>query len=189
MTAVDEGGVAVGADRIAARTVIWGAGVTASPLAATLGVPLDRSGRVRVEPRPDACPGARLRVRDRRPRVRSSRTATPLPGVAPAAIQMGHHAAANIRRAVRGEPLAALPLPRQGLAGDDRPQSRRRPWSGRLHLSGLVAWMAWLLIHIFFLIGFRNRLVVLFTWTWAYLTWQRSARLILSYGREPPRLG
>ena len=57
---------------------------------------------------------------------------------------------------------------------------------GRLHLSGFVAWAAWLFVHIFFLIGFRNRFVVLFTWTWAYLTWQRSARLILGYGREEP---
>ena len=104
-----------------------------------------------------------------------------MPGVAPAAMQMGRHAARNIARALRGEPPAAVPLPRQGLARHHRPQRRRSPSSGGCTSRASLAWLAWLAVHIFFLIGFRNRLVVMIDWAWAYLTYQRSARLI--FGR------
>ena len=182
---VDRRGVTVGADRIAARTVVWAAGVKASPIAATLGVPLDRQGRVRVLG-DLTIPGAPcvLVVGDL---AVLEQDGLPVPGVAPAAIQMGAHAARNVLRALRGQPLRAFRYRDKGsLATIGR--SRAIAVVGRLHLSGLVAWLAWLLVHIFFLIGFRNRFVVLFTWTWAYLTWQRSARLILGYGRgaAPP---
>jgi NADH dehydrogenase len=183
VTGIDAGGVTVGADRIAARTVIWGAGVRASPLAATLGVPLDRHGRVRVNP--DLTVPGHACVFVIGDLAALEQDGRPVPGVAPAAIQMGHHAAGNIRRALRGDTLSPFRYRDKGsLATIGR--SRAVGLVGRLHLTGVVAWMAWLLIHIFFLIGFRNRLVVLFTWTWAYLTWQRGARLILSYGHESP---
>ena len=109
----------------------------------------------------------------------------PVPGVAPAAIQMGVHAAGNVLRAVRGE--ASLPF-RYRDKGSLATIGRRRAVAvvGALRLSGLVAWLAWLGVHIFFLIGFRNRFVVMFTLAWAYLTYDRSARLILGYGRERP---
>jgi NADH dehydrogenase len=183
VTGVDEHGVDVGADRIAARTVVWAAGVAASPLGAALGAPVDRAGRVRV--------GADLAVPGR-PEVlvigdlvSLEQDGRPVPGIAPAAIQMGVHAAENVVRAVRGEPLAPFRYRDKGsLATIGR--SRAVGVIGRLHLSGFVAWAAWLLVHIFFLIGFRNRFVVMFTWTWAYVTWQRSARLILGRDRGEP---
>jgi NADH dehydrogenase len=107
----------------------------------------------------------------------------PVPGVAPAAMQMGAHAAGNVRRALRGEPLLPFHYRDKGQLATI---GRRRAVAvlGRLRLSGLVAWLAWLGVHIFFLIGFRNRFVVLFTWAWAYLTYDRSARLILGRGTD-----
>jgi NADH dehydrogenase len=101
-----------------------------------------------------------------------------VPGVAPAAMQMGRHAGENLLRALRGEPLRPFRYHDKGsLATIGR--SRAVAAFGAFKLTGFVAWVAWLAIHIFFLIGFRNRFVVLFTWAWAYLTHQRSARLIL----------
>jgi len=106
-----------------------------------------------------------------------------VPGVAPAALQMGAHAASNVLRAARGEPTVPF---RYRDKGSLATIGRRRGVAliGRLRLSGLFAWLAWLGIHIFFLIGFRNRFVVLFTWAWAYFTYQRSARLIVGEGRR-----
>jgi NADH dehydrogenase len=180
VTGVDEEGVAVGSDRIAARTVVWAAGVQASPLARSLGVPLDRAGRIPVAPdlSVPGCPGV-FAIGDL---ARVEQDGHAVPGVAPAALQMGAHAARNVLRAVRGEP----PVPfRYRDKGSLATIGRRRGVAmiGRLRLSGLVAWLAWLGIHIFFLIGFRNRFVVLFTWAWAYFTYQRSARLIVEERR------
>jgi NADH dehydrogenase len=109
-----------------------------------------------------------------------------VPGVAPAALQMGAHAGANVARALRGEPSAPF---RYRDKGSLATIGRRRAVAviGSLRLSGLVAWLAWLMIHIFFLIGFRNRLVVLLDWAWAYVTYDRGARLILGRGREGVR--
>jgi NADH dehydrogenase len=163
-------------DRLGARTVVWAAGVQGSPLARTLGVPLDRAGRVKVEPdltvpgRPEVFVIGDLAAVEQDGRA--------VPGVAPAAMQMGRHAGENVLRALRGEPLRPFRYRDKGsLATIGR--SRAVAVFGALKLSGFVAWAAWLGIHIFFLIGFRNRFVVLFTWAWAYLTQQRSARLIL----------
>src|SRR6266536_166649 len=101
----------------------------------------------------------------------------PVPGVAPAAMQMGRHAGENLLRAMRAEPPRPFRYRDKGsLATIGR--SRAVAVFGAMKLTGFVAWAAWLGIHIFFLIGFRNRFVVLFTWAWAYLTHQRSARLI-----------
>ncbi len=184
VTGVDAEGVQMGADRLAARTVVWAAGVEASPLARSLGVQLDRAGRVRVEPdlsvpgRPDIFVIGDLAA------IESDGRA--VPGVAPAAIQMGRHAAANVLRRLRGEPPAPFRYRDKGsLATVGR--SRGVAVIGRLKLSGFFAWAAWLFVHIVFLIGFRNRFVVLFTWMWAYLTYERSARLIVGGrgSREP----
>jgi NADH dehydrogenase len=181
VTGVDGDGVAVGADRIAARTVVWAAGVEGSPLARSLGAPLDRAGRVRVaaDLSVPGCPGVFV-IGDL---AHVEQDGQEVPGVAPAALQMGVHAAGNALRALRGEAL--LPF-RYRDKGSLATIGRRRGVAvlGRLRLSGLVAWLAWLAVHIFFLIGFRNRFVVLFTWAWAYLTYERSARLILGNGRE-----
>jgi NADH dehydrogenase len=178
---VDESGVEAAGRRLPARTVVWAAGVQASRLGRTLGVPLDRAGRVRVR-RDLSIPG--------HPHVfvvgdlaSLEQDGQPVPGVAPAAIQMGSHAAENIRRALRHEPPAPF---RYRDKGSLATVGRRRGVAaiGPLRLSGAVAWLAWLAVHIFFLIGFRNRFVVLFTWAWAYLTYERSARLIVSYRPE-----
>ena len=180
VTAVDAGGVQVGPDRIAARTVVWAAGVTASPLARSLGVALDRSGRVPVasDLTVPGCPGV-IVVGDL---AALEQDGQPVPGVAPAALQMGRHAARNVRRALRGEPLAPF---RYRDKGSLATIGRRRAVAviGGRNLSGFLAWLAWLAIHVFFLIGFRNRLVVMVTWAWAYATHQRSARLILGEDR------
>jgi NADH dehydrogenase len=183
VTALDGDGVETGGDRVAARTVVWAAGVAGSPLARSLGAPLDRAGRVLVLP--DLTVPGRDTVTVIGDLASVEQDGRPVPGVAPAAIQMGEHAALNVLRSLRGEPL--LPF-RYRDKGSLATIGRRRGVAvrGRLRLSGLVAWLAWLGVHIFFLIGFRNRLVVLLTWAWAYFTYDRSARLILGQGRSRP---
>ena len=176
VTALDGEQVHIGERVIETRTVLWGAGVQASPLARSLGAPLDRAGRVVVEPdltipgRPEVFvigDLAAMRQRD----------GSPVPGVAPAAIQEGQHTARNIRRAVEGQPLRPFRYRDKGsLATIGRAAAVAD--FGRLKISGFPAWMAWLVIHIFFLIGFRNRFLVITQWAWAYLTYQRAARLI-----------
>jgi NADH dehydrogenase len=175
VTGIDAEGVSVGPERIKTRTVLWAAGVAASPLAKSLGVPLDRAGRVAVTPEL-TLPGHPeiFVIGDLSTLMQDGK---PLPGVAPTAMQEGRHTAENLRRAVRGEPLLPFRYHDKGnLAVIGRgagvaafPKSN---WSGR------IAWWAWLLVHIFYLIGFRNRVLVLLEWAWAYLTWQRGARLI-----------
>jgi NADH dehydrogenase len=176
VTDIGEGGVTIGEERIRAGTVLWAAGIAAPPLSRSLGVPLDRVGRVLVEP-DLSLPGhpeafvigdlAALEIDGR-----------PVPGVAPAAIQQGRHASRNIIRSLRDK--ATLPF-RYRDRGSMATLGRKAAVAvlGRLHLSGLVAWLAWLFVHILFLIGFRNRFVVLFEWAKSYLTYSRSARLIL----------
>ncbi|PYQ10198.1 MAG: FAD-dependent oxidoreductase [Acidobacteria bacterium] len=183
VTGVDEGGVWLGAERLAARTVLWAAGVTASPVGRSLGAAMDRAGRVRVEKdltlpgKPEVFVAGDLALFEQDGR--------PVPGVAPAAMQMGRHAARNVRRSLAGQPL--LPF-RYVDKGSLATIGRRAAVAdfGRIRLWGFPAWMAWLSIHIFFLIGFRNRLVVLLDWARAYVSYQRSARLILF---EPPAGG
>ena len=183
VSALDEAGVETGGDRIAARTVVWAAGVAASPLARSLGAPLDRAGRVLVLP--DLTVPGQDAVTVIGDLARVDQDGRPVPGVAPAAIQMGEHAALNVLRALRGEPRRPF---RYRDKGSLATVGRRRAVAvlGRLRLSGPVAWLAWLGVHIFFLIGFRNRLVVLLTWAWAYFTSDRSARLILDQDRSRP---
>ena len=181
---VEEGSVETEGSKIPAATILWAAGVRASPLAATLGVPLDRAGRVLVEP-DLAIPGD--------PRIFAigdmasflHQTGVSLPGVAPVAIQQGRQAAENIRADLAARPRKAFHYRDRGsLAVIGR--ARAVADFGRLKLSGLPAWLAWCFVHILFLIGFRNRAVVLFEWAWAYFTDQRSARLITG-SLEPSR--
>jgi NADH dehydrogenase len=185
-TAIDASGVLLGAERLPARTVLWAAGVAASPLARTLGVPLDRAGRVLVEP--DLSVPGHPEIQVVGDLAALAQDGRPIPGVAQAAIQEGRHAARNIERALRGQP--ALPF-RYHDPGTLATIGRRAAVAelGRLHLWGFPAWVAWLTVHLYFLVGFRNRLIVLFEWALAYFTNQRSARLILgdeASRREPP---
>lgn len=176
VTAVESGRVVIGEEALATATTLWAAGVAASPLACSLGVPLDRAGRVIVE-KDLTIPGHReiLVIGDLAAFLESGK---PLPGVAPVAIQQGRHTANNILRACRGESYEDFHYQDKGnLATIGRAAAVAD--FGPLKISGLAAWLAWLFVHIFFLIGFRNRFVVLFDWAWAYLTYQRAARLII----------
>ena len=163
--------------RLASRTVLWAAGVAASPLARSLGAPLDRAGRVRVEPTL-AVPGrSDLFVVGDLAAIECD--GRPVPGVAPAAMQMGRHAAANVLRTLRGEPLLPFRYRDRGsLATIGRAAAVAE--LGRLHLSGALAWLIWTIVHIYQLIGFRNRLLVMVQWAWLWLTRGRGVRLITS---------
>ena len=176
VSAIDTGGVSVGGDRIEAATVIWAAGVAASPVGRSLGAPLDRAGRVAVEP--DLTVPGHPEVFVAGDLAAVATDGRPVPGVAPAANQMGAHAAANVLRALEGQPHARF---RYRDKGSLATIGRRSGVAviGRLELSGAPAWMAWLGIHIFFLIGFRNRVVVMFNWALSYVTHQRYARLLM----------
>jgi NADH dehydrogenase len=175
VTAIDEAGVCLGPERIEARTVLWAAGVAASPLGRSLGAPLDRAGRVRVNP-DLTVPGAD-RVYVIGDLASLDQDGKPIPGVAPAAMQMARHAAANIVRSLRGEPTRPFRYRDKGsLATIGRAAAVAD--LGFVEQTGLVARLAWLFVHILFLIGFRNRFVVLFSWAWSYFTYDRGARLI-----------
>ncbi len=179
VTAVEGRGLRIGQDYIPCRTVLWAAGVAASPLGRSLGTELDRAGRVIVEPNL-SIPGHPevLVVGDLAHVVQEGGQ---LPGVAPAAIQMGKHAAESIKRAIAGEPARPFRYVDRGTMATLGRSSGIAIVKG-IRLWGLPAWLAWLFIHILFLIGFRNRAVVLFEWTRSYLTYGRSARLILYQG-------
>ena len=176
VTEIQPGVVRAGGWTIPARTVIWAAGNLASPLLRSLGVPLDRQGRAVVN---DDCtiPGhpevfvlgdaAAFHEPDGRM----------LPGICPVAIQMGEYAARTIRRDLTQGPRKPFRYFDKGqLAVIGR--GRAVADIGRFHLGGFLAWMLWIFVHIFFLIGFRNRVIVLFEWGWSYLTYGRGARLI-----------
>lgn len=183
VTEIDERGVALGSERIDASVVLWAAGVAASPLARTLGVPLDRAGRVLV--RPDLTIPGHDDVYVIGDLAAVAQDGRPVPGVAPAAIQEARSAAENIRRRLRGEPRRPFRYRDKGALATIGRAAGIADF-GRLKLSGLLAWLAWLLVHIFFLIGFRNRFLVLFEWAWSYVTFERGARLIT--GETPARL-
>ena len=176
VTDISETEVRMGERAIFTRTILWGAGVQASPLAKSLGVPLDRAGRVLVEP-DLTIPGHKDVFVIGDLAAVEQHDGSFVPGVAPAAIQEGQHTAMNLERAVAGQPLRAFKYNDKGsLATIGRAAAVAD--LGRLHFGGFFAWMAWLLIHIFFLIGFRNRFLVITQWAWAYFTYQRGARLI-----------
>jgi NADH dehydrogenase len=176
VTAIDEAGVLLGEERIPSRCVVWAAGVAASPLGATLTPAADRAGRLTV---------ARDLSLPEHPEVfvigdlarAVDQNGQPLPGLAPVALQQGRWAARNIMLRLRGEPTLPFRYRDKGtMATIGRGAAIAQ--IGKLHLSGFIAWLAWIFVHIFFLIGFRNRIAVLLEWAWAYLTWQRGARLI-----------
>lgn len=182
VTDIDSSGVRVGQRRIAARTVLWAAGVEASHLGSRLGVPLDRVGRVKVQA--DLTVPGHPEVFVVGDLAYLEQDGQPIPGIAPAAIQQGRHAVRNIRRHLSGKPLETFRYRHRGSMAT-LGRSAAVAEIGRLHMSGLPAWLSWLCIHIFFLIGYRNRLVVLFEWAKSYLTFQRSARLILHESADP----
>jgi len=182
VTGIDAQGVQLGGDRLEASTVVWCAGVAASPLGATLGVPLARGGRIIVGP--DLTVPGHPEIQVVGDLAFQSDHQPPVPGVAPAAKQMGRHVARNIMAALAGRPTRSFRYRDYGqLATIGR--SKAVAMFGRIHVWGWLAWVAWLTAHIYFLIGFRNRLVVLIDWAWAYWTFERSARVV-DKGARPP---
>jgi len=187
VTRITEDGVYLGDEFLPAATVIWGAGAEATSLTRTLGVEIDRAGRVKVLP-DLTIPGHPNAFAVGDMVVFPYQTGKPLPGVSPVAMQMGRAAAANIAKALKGEPYEDFRYFDKGTMATIG-RSRAIAEIGGVKLSGWIAWMAWLVIHIFFLIGFRNRAVVLFNWAWSYLTYQRGTRLITGHRLEPPAVG
>ena len=176
VTEIDAQGVSLGSERLDAGTVLWAAGVAASPVVATLGAPLDRAGRVVVNPdlsipdHPEV-----LVVGDAAAFLHQ--TGRPLPGVAQVAMQGADRAARNVIRLIENQPTRAFEYRDKGSMAIVGRGSAIADF-GWTSFSGVVAWFAWLFIHIFMLIGFRNRLAVLLQWGTAYITFQRSVRLI-----------
>lgn len=175
VTAVDAAGVQFGDQRIAARTTLWAAGVAASPLGRMLGK-CDRAGRLEVEP--DLTVPGHPEVYVAGDLAALTQDGKPVPGVAPAAMQMGRHAAGNIIRLLESQPRRRFVYRDKGSLATIGRKAGVADIKG-VRLWGLPAWLAWLGIHIFFLIGFRNRVVVMFEWALAYLTYARSARIVL----------
>jgi NADH dehydrogenase len=178
VTGVDAEGVSLGSERISARTVVWAAGVAASPLARSLGAPLDRAGRVKVEPDLSLPGHPEISV------IGDLAAVEGVPAIAPAAKQMGRLAAANIKNRILGKKTKTFRYRDYGqLATIGR--NSAVAVLGRLELSGYPAWLMWLLAHIYFLINFRNRAVVLFDWAWSYWTYDRYARILIrGQGRD-----
>ena len=186
VTQVEAGAVHLGETRLSATVVLWAAGVAASPLGKKLGASVDRAGRVPVQA-DLSLPG--------HPEVfvigdlaaAKDETGKPLPGVAPVALQQGKYVAKVIRHEVER-------TDRYRISGSEAPRPRFHYWDkgslatigraaavaqfGKIHISGYLAWLSWLFVHIFFLIGFRNRLLVFIQWAWSYVTYERGARLI-----------
>jgi NADH:ubiquinone reductase (H+-translocating) len=175
------GQVRIGEEVLPAEVVLWAAGVAASPLGKALGVAVDRNGRVFVEP-DLSIPGHREVFVIGDLATMNDEGHKPLPGVAPVAMQQGQFVARQIKADLAGQPRARFHYFDKGsLATIGRAAAIAQ--FGKLHLSGFIAWLSWLFIHILFLIGFRNRILVMIQWAWSYLTFQRGARLITEESR------
>ena len=184
VTRIEPGTVCIGDERIMAETVFWAAGNVASYLGKALGVPLDRAGRVMVNddlsipghPEVFVVGDLALVVRE---------DGTPVPGVCPAANQEGTAAAKNILHMLRRQPVRKFRYRNKGdLATIGR--SRAIADFGKVRLTGRIAWLLWLFVHIMYLVGFRNRLSVFIQWGYSYFTYQRGVRLITSVDRDGP---
>jgi NADH dehydrogenase len=194
VTNVEPGVVSVGQEKIPASVILWSAGVAASPLGRMLGAATDRAGRVLVEPdlslpgHPEVFVAGDLAAARWLDHASSAEKTEPtitdrdkktrfVPGLAPAAIQMGKFAGRQVKRSVEGKARETFYYWDKGtLATIGR--SRAVADFGRFHVSGYFAWLSWLFIHLMFLIGFRNRILVMAEWAWAYVTYNHGARLI-----------
>ncbi len=182
VTDVREGEVMIGDEVLPASVVIWAAGVSASGLGRALGAPVDRAGRVMVEPDLSIPGHPEVFVIGDLATMKDA-AGKPLPGLAPVAIQQGRWLAKLISADLTGKPRKPFHYHDKGsLATIGRAAAIGQ--IGKVHISGYLAWLAWLFIHIFFLIGFRNRILVMFQWAWSYFTFQRSARLITGESRK-----
>jgi NADH dehydrogenase len=178
VTGVDARGVDIGGERVLSATTLWAAGVQASPLGRSLGAPLDRQGRVRVLPDLSVPGHPEIFVIGDLARVDGA-GGVPLPGMAPVAIQQGRHVARTILSELRGgarEPFRYRDRGQMATIG----RSRALCDLGRVRFAGFAAWVVWLVVHIYFLVSFKNRLFVVLQWAWSYLTFRRGARLIVA---------
>ncbi|HEU5403012.1 MAG TPA: FAD-dependent oxidoreductase, partial [Terriglobales bacterium] len=176
VTNVTHDHVEIGTERIPSAVTLWSAGVAASGLGRKLGVPTDRAGRVIVDS-DLAIPGyPNVFVIGDLASVKQKNGAI-VPGVAPAAIQMGEFAAKTISNDLKGKPRQPFRYWDKGSLATIGRAAAVADFH-RFHLSGFLAWLSWLFVHIFFLIGFKNRVLVMLEWAWSYFTFQRSARLI-----------
>ena len=184
VTGCDRSGVMLGDQRIEAATIIWAAGVMASPAASWLGAEHDSAGRIKVDDNL-ALPGQQRIFAIGDLAAVTTKDGRPIPGIAPAAKQMGRYVGRFIAARVRGAEFAKPFVYRH--AGDLATIGRKAAIVslGRLRLTGFIGWVFWSLAHIYFLIGTRNRFVVAINWLWSYLTFQRGARLITSPGAQP----
>jgi NADH:quinone reductase (non-electrogenic) len=178
VTKIDSDGVECGGERIQSATVLWAAGVKASPLAAAACLQVDRQGRVIVDPDLSVKGHKNVFVAGDQACF-THQTGKPLPGTAPVAMQQGHYLARTIRRELEGKPRQPFHFIDKGqMATIGR--SRAIVQIGRLKMAGFPAWLLWLVVHIYYLTGFKNRLLVVLQWAWSYLSFRRGARLIVS---------
>jgi NADH dehydrogenase len=183
VTRITPEAVELGDERISTRTALWAAGVTPSPLARGLGVPLDRVGRVLVAPDLSVPGHPEVFVIGDLATLPDA-SGRPLPGLAPVAIQQGIAVAKNVRLTAAGKPRLPFQYRDRGTMATVGRAAGVGVVRG-VHLGGFPGWLAWLFVHITYLIGFRNRLLVLLQWAWSYLTYSRGARLIT--GATPPK--
>ena len=183
VTAIEPGSVQIGTTRLPAAVILWAAGVAAAPLGKKLGAPVDRAGRVLVNPdlsipgHPEVFViGDLAALKDEHGKW--------LPGLSPVAIQEGRATAHNIGRDLQGEPRKNFHYWDKGTIATIGRAAAVADF-GKLHISGFLAWLSWLFVHIFFLIGFRNRVLVMIQWAWSYLTFERGARLITGGNHLP----
>ena len=182
VTGIDAIGVQMGGDTLVAHTVVWAAGVAASPLGASLEVPRDRAGRVIV--------GEDLSITGHSKVTVIGDLATlpwhqpPVPGIAPAAKQMGSYAAHKILQQLKGQSVPPFSYKDYGMLATIGRNSAVAVL-GKVRLSGYPAWLLWLIAHIWYLIGFRNRIIVMIDWAWAYWTFERSSRIVTGERRRP----
>jgi NADH:ubiquinone reductase (H+-translocating) len=184
VTHIDQTGVSCGDERIEASTVLWAAGVRASGLCERIGIEVDRQGRAKVAPDCSVAGHPEVFVVGDAATFIPDAAQTPLPQVSPVAMQQARFVARQIERSLED-------LPRERFVYVDKGsmatigRSRAVAVVGKLQLTGLIAWLAWLALHIFYLIGFRNRLVVLVDWAWAYFGYRRGSRLITGRRLQP----
>lgn len=176
VTDIEPGRLKAGEEWIECDVALWATGVAASPLGKALGVETDKAGRVLVEPDLSLPGHPKIFVIGDMASLKQE-NGEPVPGVSPAAMQMGSHAARNIFADLDGKPRKSFRYVDKGsmaTIGRHRAIADLRGW----RFTGWIAWMMWLFLHVFFLIGFRNRIIVILEWAWAYFTRERSARLI-----------
>lgn len=177
VTKIDEQGVEVGTERIQSATVLWAAGVKAASIGQLSGFEVDRQGRVIVEPDLSVKGHPNIFVAGDQSSF-LHQTGTPLPGTAPVAMQQGRYLARTIRNDVAGKPRKPFHFVDKGqMATIGR--SRAVVEVGKFKIAGFMAWVVWLVVHIYYLTGFKNRLLVVLQWAWSYLTFHRGARLIV----------